>query len=1131
MATLLATVIVPIAAFAGAAGTLLLSAPFQGLAPQDIAHDPTDNTFWVVSYLDGDVKHFDDQFNLLGSFPNPFGGVDGSTGICYYPTNDTFLMVEPRTFQMLEVDRTGAPVGIDVVLGVLPVVNPFGAFLRGMAFLPNGGSGAGSVFVTETVGSVIYQFDLDGGLIDYFVHPDDPDGFPGMGAGAAAGGIDLILSPAGSLVGFDVIGEVGTAPVIHRLTAAGVATGLVISLSESGAAGVGGIIRRPYVDPANGEVYDAIYGTSESTASLFVVDGTLPPIANLLSLSCIATGNDIALTWTLGQPYDSIVIRRNDALLVTLAGTSLGYADNDLADGVYAYEVYGVDGTLETERRNCVDVIGAGQIQALVHLPDLGFAIDLAEDDLGTIYITDIENRILGYDKNLNYLFELTGPFPDMDDELTGIAFRPETQTLLVYNTFTNVIQELDLFGVPVAPPVIAQIPIDPDEEPWIGALAYDPNGNGGDGEIFALELEKGVLYRLARNGAVLSSFVHPEELAHPTPDPSYLDNYMLGLSEVPEIGGGFDEIDLASGYLLDERTTRFIRVNAATGAPTGFQMPIDAMYQARPARYFALHNSTYFGQPVAFTLAIHSNDNVLFRVQRNAPPVRPVDFLECRQPGFDDEVEITFLNHGPYDSIALERNGVLLATLPGSASSYLDTTAAPGRHTYRIIPQLGALAAEARRCDVRVGAGATLQRAFTFPCVSAYQMTRNPVDGKIYIAVNSPAQSSNYFVYDAALNFIGTIPSAAEPPFQVAAFAVRSTPTANEIWSISWQVRAPFLQPQNFFLSVQNLAGGFLQLPTAIDIPGAPVGVALTYPTGLCHDPITDTFWFLERNTDLFWQMSPTGQLLQAVPHPLPPFQPFVFNLGLSIDSERQSLTATTAGPFEHKITRAVEITTTGLPTGEVIALDETPLNPIYGLVRDDHQIWISGSIGSTGLLERLKASDAVAHPIDVTCEESAPQQVTVTWSAPSAYDFVVLRRSGIEIAVVPGSVMSAIDDAVALGPNVYTVAGRVGGAESPQSACALVVTGGGATFIRGDSTGNGIIDIADAIYLLNYLFVFGAAPPCLDAADVNDTGAIDITDPIVLLAYLFAAGPQPPQPFPAPGGDPTGDTLDCTP
>lgn len=82
---------------------------------------------------------------------------------------------------------------------------------------------------------------------------------------------------------------------------------------------------------------------------------------------------------------------------------------------------------------------------------------------------------------------------------------------------------------------------------------------------------------------------------------------------------------------------------------------------------------------------------------------------------------------------------------------------------------------------------------------------------------------------------------------------------------------------------------------------------------------------------------------------------------------------------------------------------------------------------------------------------------------------------------------------------------------------------------FIRGDANNDRKVNIADPIFILNYLFKSGEKPVCEDAADVNDDGKIDIADPIYLLNYLFKGGPEPKPPFPDAGVDSTPDELSC--
>jgi hypothetical protein len=82
---------------------------------------------------------------------------------------------------------------------------------------------------------------------------------------------------------------------------------------------------------------------------------------------------------------------------------------------------------------------------------------------------------------------------------------------------------------------------------------------------------------------------------------------------------------------------------------------------------------------------------------------------------------------------------------------------------------------------------------------------------------------------------------------------------------------------------------------------------------------------------------------------------------------------------------------------------------------------------------------------------------------------------------------------------------------------------------FIRGDCNTIGTIDIADAIFLLGYLFSGYEPSSCEDACDVNDDSDIDIGDGIYILTSLFIGGDMPPPPFPTCGVDPTGDLLGC--
>ncbi len=97
-----------------------------------------------------------------------------------------------------------------------------------------------------------------------------------------------------------------------------------------------------------------------------------------------------------------------------------------------------------------------------------------------------------------------------------------------------------------------------------------------------------------------------------------------------------------------------------------------------------------------------------------------------------------------------------------------------------------------------------------------------------------------------------------------------------------------------------------------------------------------------------------------------------------------------------------------------------------------------------------------------------------------------------------------------------------------TPKAPNVAEVSCGGTTFRRADSNSDSALDLTDAVFTLNFLFLTGAAPTCFDAMDANDSGGIDLSDGVFTLNYLFLTGAPPPAPGPTEcGEDPTDDAL----
>ncbi len=74
-----------------------------------------------------------------------------------------------------------------------------------------------------------------------------------------------------------------------------------------------------------------------------------------------------------------------------------------------------------------------------------------------------------------------------------------------------------------------------------------------------------------------------------------------------------------------------------------------------------------------------------------------------------------------------------------------------------------------------------------------------------------------------------------------------------------------------------------------------------------------------------------------------------------------------------------------------------------------------------------------------------------------------------------------------------------------------AASITIGAPPYICGDADGSLAVSIADAVYLINYIFSSGPAPSPIAAGDADCSGGISIADAVYLINYIFAGGPVP--------------------
>ncbi len=80
-----------------------------------------------------------------------------------------------------------------------------------------------------------------------------------------------------------------------------------------------------------------------------------------------------------------------------------------------------------------------------------------------------------------------------------------------------------------------------------------------------------------------------------------------------------------------------------------------------------------------------------------------------------------------------------------------------------------------------------------------------------------------------------------------------------------------------------------------------------------------------------------------------------------------------------------------------------------------------------------------------------------------------------------------------------------------------------------RGDANADSALNIADALFILGFVYTRGPEPPCIAAADADDGGSVNGTDAVVILRALFLAMAPPVPLFEACAPDPTPDRLTC--
>ena len=93
------------------------------------------------------------------------------------------------------------------------------------------------------------------------------------------------------------------------------------------------------------------------------------------------------------------------------------------------------------------------------------------------------------------------------------------------------------------------------------------------------------------------------------------------------------------------------------------------------------------------------------------------------------------------------------------------------------------------------------------------------------------------------------------------------------------------------------------------------------------------------------------------------------------------------------------------------------------------------------------------------------------------------------------------------------YTFKVEVVDSDSPARTDTMTVTVivSDPPYICGDVNSDSVIDVSDAVYIINYAFSGGPEPEPIESGDVNCDDIVDVSDAVYVVNYAFSSGPAP--------------------
>lgn len=490
-----------------------------------------------------------------------------------------------------------------------------------------------------------------------------------------------------------------------------------------------------------------------------------------------------------------------------------------------------------------------------------------------------------------------------------------------------------------------------------------------------------------------------------------------------------------------------------------------------------------------------------------------PIESLTCVLNG--NEADLSWVNSDNYDAITVLRNGILVATLDGTETTFTDSPG-PGAHQWSIRASITGINSPDAFCSL------------VFPPEAPSALNCSIVGAEVFLAWSNPPGYNQVFI--------------ARDGVEIAVLSGNSTS----------YIDVP--GPGEFFYEVSGANGGAVSEADSCSVEVSPQPV--TNLQCLYSGGSVVISWVEESGIDAV-EIRKEGNVIAT----LPP------GVGFMIDAN------STAGVYNYSV-RTISGTLSStevscqvvVPPGSVSQLSCSSTAPEIATMS-----WIS-PVGATSVRIERDGNLIIELPASATSfiESPAPTGMQVYFFVPTVAGVDGATTScavdvqeplpspvaGFTPSVSGGSaplIVDFVDNSsgeintwlwnygdgfTSLEQNpthtftdpgsfevTLTVAGP-GGVDSISST--IVVTAASVPFVRGDANSDGVLDVSDPVQTLDYIFGSGQVT-CLSSMDFDDGGILDIADAISQLSFIFGIGVAPSAPFPDCGVDPTPDSLGC--